>query len=199
MKKMIIALLVISLVLLVACQPTETQKTEPIPVAKEPAPVIKEPEQKPVRAEPEVVAPPAKLAVKGINIDQVCDVILPAAEFAEICGLDAEAVTISIKQSEKNCWISFTDKNQKRLTAGLTVVDWLNAEEVDREFERGISMRRKEAETDVGTQNYKYSEIERENIVWTNSKFLSHIGASTQLCTKEQLLKLAQKVDGKLG
>jgi len=181
----------------VACQPTETQKTEPIPVAKEP--ILKEPEQKTIRAEPEVVPPPAKLTVKGINIDQVCDVILPVEEFAEICGLDAETITSSIKQSEKNCWISFTDKNQKRFTAGLTVVDWLNAEEVDREFERGISMRRMDASSDVGSKDYKYSEIERENIVWTNSKFLSHIGASTQLCTKDQLLKLAQKVNGKLG
>lgn len=200
MKKIIITLLVISLVLLTACQPTEpqeTQKTEPIPVVKEP--IIKEPEQKTIRPEPEVEAPPKKAAPTNINIDQVCDVLLPVERFAQICQLDAEAIDISIRQSEKNCWISFTDKNQKRLTAGLTVVDWESAEEADREFDRGLSMRRIDAETDVGSRNYKYQEIERENIVWTNGKFLSHAGASTQLCTKEQLFQIAKEIDGNLG
>jgi hypothetical protein len=194
MRKLITALLVISLVLLVACQPTapKVEPTAPEPVAKEPEP------KPPVRAEPEVELPPVREPALGMKIDQVCEVLLPVEKFAEICGLDAESVTTSFKQSEKTCWISFTDKNQKRLTAGFTMVDWMNAEEADREFDRGLSMRRMEASKQIGTRNYGYPEVDRFNYVWVNGKFLTRIGASTDLCSKEQLLKMAQEVDGKL-
>ena len=193
MRKLITALLVISLVLLVACQPT-APKTEPVA----PAPIEKEPEPEPIRAEPEVETPPTTMPALGMKIDQVCEVLLPVEKFAEICGLDAEAVTTSFKQSEKTCWISFTDKNQKRLTAGFTMVDWMNAEEADREFDRGLNMRRMEASSDIGTRNYGYPEVDRFNYVWVNGKFLTRIGASTDLCSKEQLMKMAKEVDGKL-
>ncbi|MBW3005054.1 procyclic acidic repetitive family protein [Candidatus Woesearchaeota archaeon] len=196
MKKILPILLVLGLVLLVACQPTQPTvepKTTPEPVVKketapEPAPELKEKEMEPPKPFPKL----------GMKIETVCDVLLPVERFADICGLQADQITLSDKSSERTCWISYTDKNNKRFTAGFTAVDWQNAEEADREFQRGISMRRLEPSTDVGEKNYKYQEIERENIVWQHGRFLTRIGASIQLCTKEQLLKLAQEIDGKL-
>lgn len=196
MKKIILALLVLSLVLLAACAPTETKEQEPIPTAKEP--IVKEPEQKTIRPEPEVEAPPKKLPALGMNVDQVCEVLMPVEKFSEICEIDVESIESTVRQSEKTCWVTFTDKQQKRLTAGFTLVDWLNAEEADREFDRGLNMRRIEASNDVGTRNYCYPEVDRYNYIWVNGKFLTRIGASTDLCTKEQLLKLAQEIDGNL-
>lgn len=196
MKKILPILLVLSLVLLVACQPTQPAEPEqkaPEPVVKketapEPAPEIKEKEME----------PPKPFPKQGMKLEEVCDILLPKEKFADICGIPAEQLTMTDKSSEKTCWISYTDKNNKRFTAGFEARDWENAEEADREFQRGISMRRMEPSTDVGEKNYCYQEIERENIVWLNGRFLTHIGASTQLCTKEQLMKLAQEIDGKL-
>ena len=193
MKKILTVLLVLSLVLLVACQPTEP-KAEP---KAAPEPVVKK-EPAPAPMPEKEMEPPKPFPKLGMKIEQVCDMLLPAERFADICGLQADQITITDRSSERTCWISYTDRENKRLTAGFTAVDWENAEESGREFERGISMRRMEPEIDVGDKNYKYQEIERENIVWLHGRFLTRIGASTQLCTKEQLLQLAQEIDGKL-
>ncbi len=195
MRKLITALLVLSLVLLVACQPIEP-KVEPKPVAPTPKPVA--PAPIPAPAPEKEMEPPKPFPKIGMKLEEVCDILLPVHRFADICELNEEQITTTDKSSERTCWISFTDSENKRMTAGFTARDWENAEESDREFVRGISMRRTEPETDVGEKNYKYQEIDRENIVWLNGRFLTHIGASTQLCTKEQLLKLAQEIDGKL-
>jgi len=199
MKKILPILLVLGLVVLVACQPTQTTEPETAPepiikkeTAPEPKPAL-EPKEEKIEAEP-----PKPFPKTGMKLEQVCDILLPKEKFADICEIPAEQLTMSDKSSEKTCWISYTDKNNKQYTAGFTARDWGNAEEAEREFKRGIDMRRKEAKTDVGEKNYCYQEIERENIVWLNGRFLTHIGASTQLCTKEQLMKLAQEIDGKL-
>ncbi|MBW3002031.1 hypothetical protein KY338_02610 [Candidatus Woesearchaeota archaeon] len=198
MKKILTILLVLGLVLLVACQPTTEKKAEE--PDKEKAPVVKKetaPEPAPEVKEKEM-EPPKPFPKQGMKIETVCDILLPVEKFADICGLSADQITVIDKSSEKTCWVSYTDQNNKRFTAGFEARDWNNAEEADREFQRGISMRRMEPSTDVGEKNYCYQEIERENIVWQHGRFLTHIGASTQLCTKEQLLKLAQEIDGKL-
>lgn len=204
MNKTIIAILAISLFLLAACQPTMPQQTDTIPMptpvtpppTKEttpPTPTPTEPAEETMEAEP-----PKKMPMKGMKLEEVCDMLLTKETFADICKLQADQLTVTDKSSERTCWISFTDKNNKALTAGFTARDWESAEEAEREFKRGIDMRRKEAKTDVGEKNYCYQEIERENIVWLNGRFLTHIGASTQLCTKEQLLQLAKAIDDKM-
>ena len=194
MKKVLTVLLILSLVLLVACQPTEPKEE---PKVQAPEPVVKK-EAPPTPPPEKEMEPPKPFPKTGMQLDQVCDMLLPVARFADICELNEDQITVTDKSSDRVCWIAFTDQENKKYTAGFTARDWENAEESDREFVRGISMRRTEPETDVGEKNYKYQEIERENIVWLNGRFLTHIGASTQLCTKAQLLKLAQEIDGKL-
>ena|GEM_PF-5806629 len=190
MKKIITALLVLALVLLVACQPME-KEAEPAPVTEPETTPEPEPEK-------EIMEPPKNLAPLGADIEKVCDMFVPVHRFAELCGVTEENVITTVKASDKTCWVTFSDMMNKKYTSGFTIVDWETAEEADREFDRGLSMRRLDAETDVGTRNYKYQQVGRENIVWTHGKYLTSIGASTELCSKENLLKLAQEVDGKL-
>ena len=195
MKRVLAILLVLSLVL-VACQPTQPKaETTPEPVA--PAPTTET--KAPAPVEKEVMEPPKKLAPLGMDIEKSCELLLPAHTFADICGLKEADIVSTQKASEKTCWVTFTDRNNKAWTAGFTAVDWLNAEESNREFDRGIGMRRVPEEKDGGERAYKDPEVDRENIVWVKSKYLTRIGASTKLCTKDQLLKLAQEVDGRLG
>lgn len=197
MKKIITALLVLSLVLLAACQPIEP-KAEPQPAATTPQPTLApEPMPAPETKDKTTTLPP--IAPLGMDITKVCSILLPANRFADICKLDEANIITTTKESDRTCWITFTDKFNKKYTAGLTIVDWMNAEESNREFDRGLSMRRIDASKDVGDRNYGYAQIDKENIVWIKSKYLTTIGASTQLCTKEQLLQLAQEVNGKLG
>ena len=192
MKKLITILLVLSLVLLVACQTQEkVQEKEPVKKA--------EPAKEPEPTKEPVVETVKKLPLVGQDIEKICGLFMPAERFSEICELDAEKIVTNVKESEKTCWVTFTDKTEKKYTAGFTMVDWLTAAEAESEFKRGINMRRLEPATDVGTQDYKYQEIDRENIVWQHGRFLTKIGASTNLCTQAQLLKVAQEVDGQLG
>jgi len=197
MKKLITALLVLSLVLLVACQPIEPKaEPKPEPAAPTPKPALA-PEPAPEPVKDEVTTPPP-MAPLGMDIEKVCPMLLPVNRFAEICKLDEANIVTTTKESDRTCWITFTDKFNKKYTAGLTMVDWGNAEESNREYDRGLSMRRVDDLKQVGDRNYGYQQIDRENIVWVNKKLLSTIGASTQLCTAEELMQLAQEVDGRL-
>ena len=197
MKKTIIALLAISLLLLAACQTTQPA-AEPQPTAPQTTPAP-EPAPAPEPPEKEITETQEKIETLGMDLEKACELLLPIQKFAEICGLNEADIVSTQKTSQKTCWITFTDKNNKALTAGLTVVDWLSADEAKKEFDRGLSQRRLQEEQKVGDRNYNYPQVDRENIVWAKDKYLTTIGASTKLCTKEQLLKLAQHADKRLG
>ncbi len=202
MRKIILALL--ACFILIGCQPAETAPQTPetaTPPAQETAPpvetTITEPEPTP-EPTPETAATPEALPT-GVDLQNNCDKLVTIEEFASICGIDdATRITTTAKASEKTCWVTFVDRMARSYTAGFTTVDWVRAEEVNSEFERGMSQRRALSETTVGDRNYGFAEINRANIVWQRGTFLTRIGASTQLCTKEQLADLARAVDGKL-
>ncbi|MEM4263521.1 MAG: hypothetical protein QW666_01325 [Candidatus Woesearchaeota archaeon] len=198
MKKIILALLVCFF--LIGCQPKAPEVQEKI--------TTPEPQALPTEtaAEPEVTetspAPveniPAKTTTGKIDLQVICEKIMTAEEFASICGLEASRITTTAKASEHTCWVTFVDRMARSYTAGFTTVDWVTAEEVNSEFERGMKQRRATAEATVGDRNYGFGEINRENIVWQRGTFLTRIGASTELCSKEKLAELAQAVDAKL-
>jgi hypothetical protein len=196
MRKIILALLVCFF--LIGCQQKAPEVQEKI-TAPEPEALPPEPAVEPEAAEPEAapeVRPTEPTATA--DLQSACNKIIPAEEFASICGIDAARITRTAQASEHSCWVSFTDRQAKQYTAGFTTVDWLKADEALSEFDRGITMRRAALEATVGEKNYGFAEISRENIVWLRGTFLTRIGASTQLCTKEKLVELAQAVDSKL-
>lgn len=199
MKKIILALLVCFF--LIGCQQKAPEVQEkittpaPMPEAEAPPEIAAEPEAAEPEAAPEV-KPTEPTAIA--DLQSACNKIIPAEEFASICGIDAARITRTATASERSCWVSFTDKQAKQYTAGFTTVDWVKIDEAISEFDRGIKMRRAALETTVGDKNYGYAEIKRENIVWLRGTFLTRIGASTELCTKEKLADFARAVDDKL-
>lgn len=196
MRKIILALLVCFF--LIGCQQKAPEVQEKI-TTPEPQALPPETAAEPEAAEPEAppeVRPTEPTAIA--DLQSACDRIIPAEEFASICGMDAARVTRTATASEHSCWVSFTDRQAKQYTAGFTTVDWLKADEALSEFDRGLNMRRAISEVTVGEKNYGFAEISRENIVWLRGTFLTRIGASTQLCTKEKLAELAIAVDDKL-
>lgn len=205
--KLVFALMILSIVFLVGCQPpgpgepavtVETSTTPEPAAAPTPAP---EPVAEPT---PEPAVTPAPVdniptpAKTGINIEKSCYDLVTEQEFASICGTTPK---LSHRISEGSCWVNIADKSQPKLTGGLTAVDWRKATEANREFDRGVTMRRTQGAvegTAVGERSYEYEELDRHNVVWVKGSILTRLGAMTDLCPADKLLELAQSVSGRL-
>ncbi len=211
MKKILIALMVFSVMFLIACQPAAPQvipaATPTAPAATQvPTPVQATPSAQPSAAQPGEI-PPAPLENSpapeegGIDIEQACYGTLSAEEFSSICGREGKVV-LTPKISEGSCWMNIADHLNNKLTAGFTTVDWKNAEEANKEFDRGVKMRRTQGAVEakeVGERSYRYQEIKRENIVWVRGTFLTMLAAMNDLCPPEKIAEVAKKIDSRLG
>jgi hypothetical protein len=197
MKKILFVLLV--LVLLVGCAPTEKapeleDKTPAKTEVKAEETSIEKTEEKVAEVEAKPV--PTR---ETVDVEVTCKNFLTVAEFANICEMPESQVKIDIKETEEDCWATIIDtQNKLKHTAGFTARDWGTVEEAGSELDRGLDIRNLDAETDIGERNYKFSEINRENIVWVRGSILTEIAASTGMCTKEQLLEVAKLVDSRL-
>lgn len=206
MNKTILAIMILSVIFILGCQPAAQPAA---PAEPEPAPAEPEPAPEPAPAEPEAAPEPEAEAApgplynlpseprEGIDIEQACYGLLVAEDLATICGYENEVI-LSHKISEKGCWVNIADRFNQRLTAGFTVVDWGKAVESNEEFDRGVSMRKTQGAVeaqDVGERNYGYDEIDRRNVVWVRGSFLTRLGSHTTICPADKLVDLAKKID----
>jgi len=217
MNKTILAMMILSVLFLLGCQPVAQPPATPAPtgpVAEPSAPqpgVTVEPGAA-TAEEPSAPAPeptpagetsPAPLeniptpAETGVQIDKVCYGLLTAEDFSSICGNEGKVV-LTPKISEGSCWVNIADHLNPKLTAGFTTVDWKKAEDANEEFGRGVSMRRTQGAVEskmVGERSYEYEELNRHNVVWLRGTFLTRLAAMTDLCPADKLLDLAKKID----
>jgi hypothetical protein len=203
MKKTILGLFVVALVFLIGCAPAAQQ-----PAAQPPA-AETVPADTPVEAGPAESAPaeseaaPAPLentaspVKEGLDIEQACYGLLSAEDFVSICGYGGQVV-LTPKISEGGCWLNIADHQNNKLTAGFTTVDWDKADKANSEFDRGVKARVRQGAvegTAVGERSYEYDEIGRHNIVWVTDRFLTRLGAMSQLCSAEKLVEVGKKID----
>jgi hypothetical protein len=154
---------------------------------------------------PEEVGPaPAELVPapvdEDLDIEQACYDLLSAEDFVSLCGYSGQVV-LTPKISEGGCWVNIADHRNNRLTAGFTTVDWKKAVEANDEFDRGVRARVRQGaveEKKVGERSYEYDEIGRHNVVWVAGKFLTRLGAMTDLCPADKLIAVGQKIDSGL-
>ncbi len=199
MRKIVFALMLLSL-FLIACQPA----AQPAAPGAPSVPIPTEPSPETAPAETQAEVPPAPLenipaAPEGRDLEQRCYGLLSEEDFTSTCG--GGKVVLTPKISEKSCWVNIADHLNNKLTGGFTVVDWKKAEEANREFDRGVKMRKTqgagESQT-VGERSYEYQEIARHNVVWVQGTYLTKLGAMTDLCPSAKLIILAQKIDLRL-
>ncbi len=198
MKGMLVALTVLSVLLLLGCQPAAPAvpaapaPSEPVAPSEQAADV----EQAPAEAEAVPEGPYREIGLEG-----ACAGLLTAEDFESVCGYEGNVV-LTPKISAGSCWVNIADQMNNRLTAGFTVVDWSKVEKANSEFDRGVKARRlTQGATEskvVGERSYEYDEISRHNVVWVRGTFLTRLGAMNELCPADKLVALAQKIDAGL-
>lgn len=208
MNKTLFAMMILSVVFLLGCQPAVPAPAAPEPSAPAPQPSVTvepgatsaqpAPEQAPAGettpAPLENIPPPPET---GVQIGKVCYGLLTAEDFSSICDHEGKVV-LTPKISEGSCWVNIADHLNPKLTAGFTTVDWKKAEDANEEFGRGVSMRRTQGAVEgklVGERSYEYKELNRHNVVWLRGTFLTRLAAMTDLCPADKLVDLAKKID----
>jgi len=195
--------------LLVACAPAMP--------AKEPTPA-KAPSEPQVTAQEEVVSPPQELPPKPTEIEEEvtgtpveptgwehdpysqlgCESLLTEEEFASSCGKDASALVVTYRIGTHNCFVNVKDRANERLTAGITLTGYDDAETAEKEFDRRLVVLKVGADKSVGERAYEFPKLDRETIHFLRDEFILEVGSDTRLCSEEGLYSVARIVDGRL-
>jgi hypothetical protein len=139
-------------------------------------------------------------AETGIDLATKCFELLSAEEFKQICGNDGQIV-VTPKITRGDCWVPIVDQLNSKLTGGFDIVNMHNVNDANREFDRGVTMRRTQGAVEgkeVGDRSYQYAELNRHNIAWVQNEFLAHVGTMDALCPSDKLVELANKVNSRL-
>jgi hypothetical protein len=142
-------------------------------------------------------APPVET---GLDLSKVCFELLSAEEFKEICG-NSGNIIVTPKITKGNCWVPIVDQLNTKLTGGFDILNMKTVEDANREFDRGVTMRRTQGAVEgkeVGQRSYQYAEIGRHNVAWTQNEFLAHVGTMDALCPPDKIVALAAKVNSRL-
>jgi hypothetical protein len=125
---------------------------------------------------------------------------LSAEEFKEICGNDGQII-VTPKITRGDCWVPIIDQANSKLTGGFDIVNMHTVYDANREFDRGVTMRRTQGAVEgkeVGERSYQYAELNRHNVAWVQNEFLAHVGTMDALCPPDKLVALAEKVNARL-
>lgn len=199
------------LLLLVACAPAA-----PMP-PKTTAPAAGEPA---VSTQEEVTSPPQKAPPSGVTttgtdeepgtplepsgskIDPYselgCSELLTADEFANACGKDPASFVVTHKIGTKNCYVNSKDRQDNRLTAGVSLSGFASSADAMEEFERRLVVMKVGADKSVGEKAYTFPKVDRQIIYFVRNQFIVEVGADNRLCSKEDLLNVARIVDNNL-
>ena len=207
MKKLLLLLLSI----LVACSPAmpPAEPVEPVTVPE--AKIVAEeevttpaeaPEEQPV-VEEEVV-PGTPLEPKGYDIEPYtqlgCEQLLTEGEFASNCEKESDILVVTYKIGTNNCFVSIKDRLNERLTAGITLTGYKDAESAEEEFDRRLKVLKVGADDSVGERAYTppIAMVDREEMEFLRDKFIVEGGSDTRLCSKEGVLAIMRIVDSRI-
>ena len=203
--------LVLLLLILVACAPVEPE-TPVEPVSKP----ISQPD---VTTTESVVSAPKKAPVAPVedkddevplspveNIDYDidpysqlgCEQLLTAEQFAESCGKDAGTLVVTYRIGTRNCIVNIKDYSNERLTAGITLTGFSDAETAEEEYDRRLRVLKVGADKSVGERAYEFPKLDRQTINFLRDEFIVEVGADSKLCEEEGLYGVAKVVDAHL-
>lgn len=189
---------------LVACAPAAPPR-EPVP-----APMIKEPQ---VATQEKIVSPPQEAPPKpvevmtpeepaGYEIDPYtqlgCEKLLTPEDFSKSCGKNADEFIVTYRIGTRNCFVNIKDKANERLTAGITLTGYADAETAEKEFDRRLVVLKVGADKSVGERAYEFPKLDRQSINFLRNEFILEVGSDTRLCQEEGLYAVARIVDNRI-
>ena len=125
-----------------------------------------------------------------------CQNLLTAQEFSTAC--EVAFVDVTSKIGTKNCYINLRSREDERLTAGVSLLAFKNAEDAMTEFDRRLKIYVVGADRSVGEKAYTFPKLDRETLIFVRTAYLVEVGSDTRMCTKAQVKQLALVVDAKL-
>ncbi len=199
---------IIMLIAIVACGPAEkaqvpaeTQDTEVTePTVKEEVTAPAQPQAETTTQAPE--ASKEELAEPSVEFEPYtqlgCESLLSAETFAQTCNQTVENVVVTYRVGTRNCFVNVKHREQERLTAGITLTQYSSSEYAMNEFDRRLKVYNVGADSTVGDKAFLFPKQDRETVNFVKGAHLVEVGSDTRLCSKHDLVVLANKVDAKL-
>lgn len=202
MKKIFLFLLLI----LIACAPAAPPAREVAPpISKAPQIIAKEEVTAPAREFPPVVREEEEVVPEPeYDIDPYsqlgCESLLTATEFAKECGKNADDLVVTYRIGTRNCIVNIKDRANERLTAGITLTGYTDAETAEKEFDRRLIVLKVGADKSVGERAYSspVKLADREEMEFLRDEFIVEGGTDTRLGSKDCLLAIMRDVDGRI-
>lgn len=189
------------LLVLMAC----AQVPEPTPIAAQDMPQPEVMTQEEVTSPP-VTTPPVPVVTQDDEEEPSphiepytlldCDKLLTQEEFLANCAdTGVTNVVVTSKVGTNNCFINVKDRENERLTAGITLTQYKDGVTAMTEFERRLDVLNVGAAKTIGERVYEFAKADRDTLTFIRDAFIVEVGSDTRLCSKAGLEKIAERVD----
>lgn len=130
----------------------------------------------------------------------VCEELVTAEEFANICGLDSSDVSVTYRGGTKNCLVSLRHQIERNANAGIELTRYNSAEKAASEFDRRLKVRMVGAsDSDIsGARTYEFAMIDLNNIEFLKNADIVNVKSTTQFCPEDKLMEFARLVAGRI-
>lgn len=149
--------------------------------------------------------PPSPLEVTGSEIEPYtqlgCEKLLTDVEFAKECGKEVSAVVVTYRIGTRNCFVNMKDRANERLTAGITLTGYKDAETAETEFDRRLKVLKVGADKSIGERAYvpPLAMADREEMEFLRDEFIVEGGTDTRLCSKDGIIAVMRVVDSRIS
>ncbi|MBW3018673.1 hypothetical protein KY329_00615 [Candidatus Woesearchaeota archaeon] len=186
------------LLVLVACAPVE--KMEPQEAGDAPAVEEQSVPQPEVTLEKEESQPTDSSFAVVETPEIVCEGMVTADEFANICGLGSSEVSVTFRSGTKNCLVSLRHQTERTSYGGIELTRYNSAEKASSEFDRRLKVRMVGASnTDISdARTYEFAMIDLNNIEFLKNADIVNVKATESFCPKDKLMEFARLVAGKI-
>ncbi len=129
-----------------------------------------------------------------------CELLLEESEFAKECSQEITNLVVTYKIGTKNCFVNVKDRLNERLTAGVTVTGYDDAETAEKEFDRRLVVLKVGADQSIGERAYEMPNpaVDRVESYFLRNEFIVKIGTDTRLCSQDGMLSVGRIVDSRL-
>jgi hypothetical protein len=130
----------------------------------------------------------------------VCEDLVTADEFANICGLDASVVSVTFRGGTKNCLISLRHQTERTSNAGIELTRYNSPEKAKSEFDRRLIVRMVGAsDSDIpGARTYEFRMVDLLNIEFLKNSDIVNVKSTSAFCPEDKLMEFAGLVAGKI-
>lgn len=130
----------------------------------------------------------------------VCEELVTAAEFANICGLDESVVKVTFRGGTKNCLVALRHQTERTATAGIELTRYNSPGKAESEFNRRLKVRMVGASaSDIsGARTYEFAMIDLLNIEFLKNADIVNVKSTSSFCPEDKLMEFARLVAGKI-